>query len=233
MTETRDLTLKPRCENTREKRPVQVIIFSLEDIKCHFEENMEHIEQQYNVAQILIDDGKIEAGENIWRSQIIFLESAMDFYLHEVTKYGLWKIFKAEWPKTAKYNNLGVKMPFLEKAIENSDDRSWFNDYANMEFSRVPMMSYDVVKDQLNLLGIEIREVADKAFYCQGSEEKTMDKLKRRISELYNRRNLIAHQFDRKAHNAEREQISKTDVESFVEDVRKIVEAIHSVAIDK
>lgn len=233
MTGVRDLKLKPRVENTREKKQSQVVVFSLDEIKRHFDENVGYIEQQYEVAQMLIADDKTEDGENIWRSQIIFLDSALDFYLHEITKYGLWKIFKGDWPKTAKYNNLKVKMPFLEKAIENVDDKSWFNDYVNNEFSRVPMMSFDVVKDQMNLLGISVQEVADKAFYCRGAEEKTVDKLKRRISELYNRRNLIAHQSDRKSHNAERENITQAEVEAFVEDIKKVVDAIHNVATDK
>lgn len=233
MTGVRDLKLKPRLENIREKKPSQVIVFSLDEIKMHFDENMGYIEQQYEVARMLIDDGKFEDGENIWRSQIVFLDSALDFYLHEITTFGLWKIFKGDWNKTARYNNLKVKMPFLVKAIENIDDQSWFNDYVKNEFSRVPMMSYEVVKDQMNLLGISVSEVADKSFYCRGAEEKTVDKLKRRINELYSRRNLIAHQSDRKADNAEREKITRAEVETFVEDIKKIVYAIHSVATDK
>lgn len=233
MSGIRDLSLKPRLENVREKKSSQVILFSLEEIKSHFDENLEFIEHQYDVAQRLIGDGKHEDGKNIWRSQIIFLDSAFDFYLHEITKYGLWMIFKGEWEKTTKYNNLKVKMPYVEIAIDNSNDKSWFNEYANSEFSLLPMMSYDALKDQLNLLGINTQEVADKAFYCLGSDEKTVDKLKRRVTELYNRRNLIAHQSDRKFHNAEREPITQMEVESYVEDVKKIVEAIHNAAADK
>lgn len=125
-----------------------------------------------------------------------------------------------------------MKISYVERALDNPDDRNWFIECINSEFSRVPMMAFDVVRDQLNMLGIDIKKVADKAFYIPGSGEKTRDKLKRRINELYHRRNLIAHQSDRLAHNGERETISREIVESFVEDIRKIVEAIHSVALD-
>lgn len=229
----RDLSLKPRKENTRPKIQPNVIVFPLEEIKEHFDENMLHIHQQYLVAQTLIDAGKITDGENIWRSQIIFLDSAFDFYLHEITKFGLEKIFSGDWEKTEKYNNLKVKMPYVEHALENPDDSVWFTEYINNEFSRMPMMAYEAVKDQLNLLGLDIQEVADKAFFLQGATEKTRDKLKRRLNELYARRNLIAHQSDRKAHNAEREPISKEIVESFTDDIQKVVEAIHNVALEK
>ena len=59
------------------------------------------------------------------------------------------------------------------------------------------------------------------------------DKLKRRISELYSRRNLIAHQSDRKLHNAEREKISEDEVKEFVEDIKKIVYSIHRAVTEK
>lgn len=40
----------------------------------------------------LLESGKVIEGENIWRAQIIFLASALDFYMHELTKYGLCEI---------------------------------------------------------------------------------------------------------------------------------------------
>ena len=95
------------------------------------------------------------------------------------------------------------------------------------------MMSYDAVKDQLNLLGISIKSVADGAFYESGSDEKTKDKLERRINALYRRRNLIAHQADRQSHNAEREGITREMVDEFVNDIEKIVNAIHTAATEK
>jgi len=145
----------------------------------------------------------------------------------------LGKEFEGEWDKTERYNNLMVRMPYIEQALDNPDDNSWFTDYINSEFSRTAMMSYDVVKKQFNLLGIDIKEAADRAFYCRGADEKTGDKLRRRINQLYSRRNLIAHQSDRTAHDAQRETITKEVVESFVDDIEKIVNAIHSIALDK
>lgn len=230
---SRDLTLQPRLENVRDKLSPNIIIFSLEDIRQHFNENLDHIKQQYNVAESLIESGKIEDAENIWRSQIVFLDSALDFYLHELTKYGLLKMFEGEWRRTVKYNNLSVKIPFIEKALSAPEENEWFKEFSNEVFSNVPMMSFDAVKSQINLIGLKLSEIADNAFYCAGSDEKTQDKLKRRIKELYDRRNLIAHQSDRKAHNAERESISREMVESFVKDVEKIVDAIHNNALQK
>ena len=40
------------------------------------------------MADELFESGKEEESRNIWRAQIVFLESAFDFYLHELTKNG-------------------------------------------------------------------------------------------------------------------------------------------------
>ena len=37
MTGVRDLKLKPRVENTREKKQSQVVVFLLDEIKLHFD----------------------------------------------------------------------------------------------------------------------------------------------------------------------------------------------------
>ena len=58
----------------------------------------------------LLKSGKIIEGENIWRAQIVFLASALDFYMHELTKYGLCEIYNENWERTDKYENLQVNM---------------------------------------------------------------------------------------------------------------------------
>ena len=87
--EGRNLDLMSRNEDTRDKFHTEVIRFELDQILQHFEEAIQTINAQFDVADELIESGKITEGENIWRAQIIFLASAFDFYMHELTKYGL------------------------------------------------------------------------------------------------------------------------------------------------
>ena len=61
----------------------------------------------------------------IWRSQIVFLDSALDFYIHEVAKLGIIKIFNNEWDETNQYREIKVSMDFalrLADSYENADD---------------------------------------------------------------------------------------------------------------
>ncbi|MDE5823586.1 MAG: hypothetical protein K2H91_02730, partial [Lachnospiraceae bacterium] len=86
--EERNLDLMSRNENTRDKFHTEVIQFDLDQILQHFIETVDMIKVQFHVADELIVSGKRMEGENIWRAQIVFLASAFDFYMHEITKYG-------------------------------------------------------------------------------------------------------------------------------------------------
>ena len=88
------------------------------------------------------------------------------------------------------------------------------------------MVSYESMRDQLKLLGIDFARVADGAFYQRGETEKTKVKLKRRLNELFSRRNIIAHQTDRDHTDAQIRTITKEIVQDFIYDLEKIVRSI-------
>ena len=78
-----------------------------------------------------------------------------------------------------------------------------------------------------------MEEVAEKAFYQQGSSEKTLVKMKRRLKELYDRRNAIAHQMDRSHTDASICTITDDTVDDFISDITKIVDSVLDVAKSK
>ena len=106
--EERNLDLVARNEDTRDKFHTEVIRFELDQILQHFAETIQAIIAQFDVADELFASGKVIEGENIWRAQIIFLASGFDFYMHELTKYGLCEIYDENWERTDKYENLQV-----------------------------------------------------------------------------------------------------------------------------
>lgn len=108
----RDLELLPRVEEQRNKKDVNIPIieFDLNEIKSHFDDNIKNIEKNFEIVDKMASNNEVEKSKNILRSQIVFLESALDFYLHEISKYAMIKIFKDEWPKTDRYKNLKVEM---------------------------------------------------------------------------------------------------------------------------
>lgn len=229
----RNLDLMSRNEGTRDKFHTEVMRFETDQILQHFMETIEAIRAQFAVADGLIEAGRTAEGENIWRAQIIFLASALDFYMHELTKYGLCEIYDENWGRTDKYDNLQISMRAIEVALKSGEDIDWFLDYINGYYQTITMVSFESVKGQFNLLGIDLTAVADRAFYQRDAEEKPKDRLRRCLNELFSRRNIIAHQTDREHTNAQTRIITKEIVEHFIEDVEKVVKAIDAEVRDK
>ena len=70
----RNLDLNERVEARRDPhRVAPPIKFELTDIKGHFEQSLDRIKNQYEVADSLKQDGKEDDCKNIWRSQVVFL----------------------------------------------------------------------------------------------------------------------------------------------------------------
>lgn len=231
--EERNLDLMARNEDIRDKFHTEVIRFELDQIMQHFAETIQAIKSQFNVADDLLESGKIIEVETIWRAQIVFLASALDFYMHELTKYGLCEIYNENWERTDKYENLQVNMKVIEVALKSGEDLDWFLEYINGYYRTITMVSYESVRDQLKLLGIKTALVADRAFYQRNGTENTKDKLKRRLNELFSRRNIIAHQSDRSHTNAQLHNFSKEIVQEFIADIQKIVISIDAETKNK
>lgn len=144
--EERNLDLMARNEDTRDKFHTEVIRFELDEIMQHFTETMQAINAQFTVADELLESGKVTEGENIWRAQIVFLASALDFYMHELTKYGLCEIYNENWERTDKYDNLQVNMKVIEVALKSGEDIDWFLEYINGYYRAITMVSYTMLK---------------------------------------------------------------------------------------
>ena len=233
--EERNLALMPRQEETREKNSntSNIVKFQLSEIEGHFDENLQCIQSQFNIADELLQNGREEEARNIWSSQIVFLESALDFYLHELTKFGLSEMFAGNWDKTEKYENLSVRMSIVDRALNAREDTEWFLEYVNGFYREITLVSYKSVKDQMNLLGLELQKVADEVFHEMGSNIKTKNKLESCLEGLYHMRNVIVHQSGRRHSDAQREEVTKGMVEKYIDEIEKIVRKIQELARQK
>ena len=152
---SRDISLTPRAEDTRDAHPVVVPIqFSLSEIKQHFTESMDEVKAQFDVADELNADGNEIACKMVWRSQVVLAEGLLDFYIHEVSKYCLVRMFSGSWPKSEKYKSFQIPMERVENAIAALESNDWLFEYLNKRFSRDVFLSCESMRDQLNLIGI-------------------------------------------------------------------------------
>ena len=229
----RDLSLTPRNEETREQNViVSPVHFPLADIKQHFDESMQSVKEQFTVADNLLSEGNAEGCRIIWRSQIVFAESLLDFYIHEMSKYCLFRMFTGEWQKSEKYKNLEIKMSEVEEALSAKESDEWFFEYLNERFTKDVFLSGDSMRDQLNLIGISFGEVMHRAFHKDtvNASDKYGYRL---VKQLFDRRNKIAHQNDRDHSSAAQTNITKEFVEQYISDIEAIVNAMHDIAKEK
>lgn len=227
----RDLSLSPRVEEKRELKVIELPIqFSLKEIKEHFEESLNEVKAQYTVADLLNKNGNENDGKTIWRSQVVLAEGLLDFFIHEMSKFCLFKMFTGQWTKSEKYYRFMVPMSKVEDAINTVNSKDWFFEYLNDRFSRDVFLSHESMKDQLNLIVIDFSKTMERAF---SKESKDPIKYgKKVVIDLFQRRNDIAHQNDRSHASAKKQDITKEFVEKYITNIELIVNAIYDIALD-
>ena len=184
----RKITFDERPIGTREVRTVKA--FSLEGIERHFNEALKRIREQLRVSAEISDGGHEEEGAEILRSQVVFIESAYDYFLHELIRLGVLNIFEGEWSDNdSKYLELQVSLGVLKKALSCQEAEDWLLEWITEKYSHVTLMDYSSLKDICVLLGISVKEVADLAFYRFGSDVDTELELEKELHTLYQRRN--------------------------------------------
>lgn len=229
----RDLSLTPRKENLRDAKPIEPPVqFSLVEIQQHFNESMDSIKAQFEVADALLSTGNNAGCRTVWRSQVVFAEGLLDYYIHEMSKYCLFRMFTGNWQKSEKYASFKVPMAKVEEALLASESKDWFFDYMNERFSRDVFLSKENMHQQLNLIGIGFNQVMSRAF--PNDTEKASSKEGAQIVEdLFRRRNVIAHQDDRSHASAIQNDITKEYVIDYINKVEAIANAMHELAAEK
>lgn len=175
MARKRSLALTPRPENKRTAPPVEPPVqFTLPQIMQHFTESMTSVKEQYDVADSLMSNQKAENCKTVWRSQIVFAEGLLDFFIHEISKYCLFRMFTGSWNKSDKYESFKIPMSKVEQAIAATESKDWFFDYLNERFSRDVFLSKENMKDQLNRIGIGFGPTMEKAFPALNVDRKSV-----------------------------------------------------------
>ena len=155
----------------------------------------------------------------------MFLDSALDFYMHEITKYGMKKMFDGQWERNDKYLDFKISLDALH-TISELNEKEFFNDIINKSISAETFMEFNSIKKQINMIGLDINVIARAAFYKNGDSTSPMNKMKEFLNTLYYRRNRIAHQSDRDPLTSVRSDIDVDFVKSNIDVVVKIVSAI-------
>lgn len=226
----RNLSLTPRLEDIRLTRNIEKTIeFDLQDIESHFNGSISLIKNNFEITENLMKQKQAEKAKDVYRSQVVFVVSALDYFLHEITKYGLYKIFKGDWEKNEKYKKFKVTMNEVENVINVPDSKLWFYEYVNNFFSTVVMISPESIKEQLNLTGIGYENVCKKMYLTKNC----CDDFKNEFQTIYDRRNKIAHQNDYSHKSYQRNDIDKAYVLNVINTIEKFSNVVIEISKGK
>lgn len=232
----RNFTRLERREDTRDKRQTPAPIrFTLTEIKAHFDHNRSAVRAQSAVAAEMLRQGNREEAEFIWRTQILYLESALDYYMHELTTYGMLNMYNRLWPRTAEYGKIKVTIDALDEVLTSPGSSDWLIRYVADAFGRDTLTNYPRIKDQADLLGFDIRAIMQSAFPPPKNAPKRSNPVgygSEILTELCTRRNRIAHQTDRDPDNGQQAPITSKYVEQSIKHVDNLVRALHNAAAE-
>ena len=219
-----------RKVNTRhpQKTPLK---FTIDEIYSHFADDISSIKAIDSLLKerVLTDTNY----QMLLSSQLVFLESSFDFFIHEISKYGFLKIYNSEWTSTEKTINLKININELIKCIDKEELNDIIYELLNSAWSTEVFISYDNFKDQLNLIGLKIEDVMKAAFPPNVKMKDPINHGKTILTELYRNRNVIAHQMSRSHSDASKSFLNAQYINDSINNICSIAKAIYNIIKNK
>ena len=221
-----------RNVGTIDRRESTVVRFNLEEIKSHFEESMQGVEKEFEIADAMLETKGLEYAEAVWKSQLLFLESAFDFFMHEFNKYALTNMYYEEWPATSNYLKINIPLKKVIEALRVETQDAWFIEHVNDMYKTCTMVSSNGFKTEIKLWGLKYEDVA-QILYPELSVNDAKANLSEHLDSLFERRNYLVHQSNRKHEDASfyEAEISKEVVEGYISFIRNLIDAIIECAV--
>jgi len=189
----------------------------------HFRENIKKIKNKFRVYDKLILDDLSNEAEDILRSQIIFLSSAVDYYFHEITKESMLKMFNDERSnRTKAYKNFALRLETIHLALENPKSIDWLDEEIILKQKNASYQGSSNIKKCLMLN-------SDNGIFNKAEFNFNMHNgvLSEKLDELYKRRNQIAHQIDCNPGEYCQNLIEKSYVEDNIQFMSEFILFVH------
>ena len=163
---------------------------------------------------------------DLLRAQIVLAVSALDHYVHEITRLGMLKVFNGVRPRTKAFLRFQVTMAAAMAGLAGGggSSNSWFEDEIREKHGYLAFQDPDKIADAIRLfsscnlwpsvsskLGLSVQDV------------------KNHLRLIVDRRNKIVHEADLDpSYPGTRWPIYSDDVADTVDFIEKVCEAIHS-----
>ena len=161
---------------------------------------------------------------DLLRSQIVMTISALDHYIHEISRLGILEIFEGKRSATDSFRRFPVS---LDGAItcRSSSNSGWLDDEIRLRHGYLSFQQPDKIADAIRYFST--MKLWDEVGVKLGMSAKDV---KKKIELIVGRRNQIAHEADVvPGFTGTRWPISATDANDLTNFIEKVVEAIHEV----
>lgn len=198
------------------------VFTSFSPFQCqeHFNSTKSKVEGMFNIIQ-----SEPEEPAMIYRAQFVFIMAAFDFYMHELTKYALDLMNRDIWECSSDFLKINVEMEIVQKFRELTGEeyQSYFLEFITKKYSSVTLMNGEVVCSQLNLLGLDTSSISKRCCPDCDNHKKEFITI---LSNLFEKRNKIAHQVDQSHRDASEYNITETEVRQCITKLSNIVDNI-------
>ena len=162
---------------------------------------------------------------DLLRTQIIMAVSALDHYIHNVTRLGMLEIYDNRRPATNGFSRFQVTMDAALQGLDEPSVSTWFETEIREKHGYLTFQHPDKIADAVRLFSS--CELWPSVASQLGL---TAQDVKNRLHLIVERRNKIAHEADLDpSYPGSRWPISPSDVTNAVDFIQNVCETIHSV----
>ena len=193
-----------------------------------FEANLLRVRELGTLADVVTTATKsVVDVSDIFRSQIVLVVSALDFYIHEIVRLGMIEIAKGSRAKCAAYLRFPITLSVAESALGGTSHENWMGDAVRERHSWISFQDPDKVADACRLVSdAKLWEEIGRELGLSASDAKATLKI------IVDRRNKIAHEADIDPTNpAFRWPISRGQANDAIDFIEHAVRAINKILI--
>ena len=166
---------------------------------------------------------------DLLRAQIVMIVSALDHYIHEITRVGMLEVYDGERSRTGAFLRFQVTLDAAMKGISESSENGngWLDTEIRERHGYLAFQRPDNIADAVRLFSS-----CELWPSVAAQLNLTPDDVKNRLRAIINRRNQIAHEADLDPSypgTGSRWPISPSDIANTLDFILDVCEAIHSV----
>ena len=191
-----------------------------------FQENMERVRAVGGLYEALhqLTTPALDATD-LLRTQIVMAVSALDHYIHEITRLGMVEIYSGLRPSTPAFLRFQITMDAALKGLRGTSGSGWLEMEIRERHGYLAFQHPDRIADAVRLFS-PCTLWPSVASHLGRADQDVRNELRL----IVDRRNKITHEADLDpSYPGSRWPISRSDSTRAVDFIRDVCEAIHSV----